>query len=104
MTRNILLIVTLLALGSCHNNPQNGAATGSITTTPGAAPPPKPNFKALTFDYKKDPACGMPLTAGVEDTLHYKGKLYGFCSKECKEAFLQNPDSSLAQIIPPLRK
>jgi YHS domain-containing protein len=51
----------------------------------------------LAFDYKKDPSCGMPLTAGVEDTLHYKGKLYGFCSKECKDAFLKDPASYVAQ-------
>jgi YHS domain-containing protein len=41
---------------------------------------------------KKDYSCGMPVTAGIEDTCHYKGKAYGFCSKECKEEFLKDPD------------
>jgi YHS domain-containing protein len=34
----------------------------------------------------------MPLTAELEDTTRYKGKLYGFCSKECKAEFLKDPD------------
>ncbi len=42
-------------------------------------------------DNKKDPNCGMPVTAGIEDTVHYNGKVYGFCSDECKQAFLKNP-------------
>ena len=29
----------------------------------------------------------MPLAAGVEDTLHLNDKIYGFCSKECKDEF-----------------
>ncbi len=55
-------------------------------------------LKSLPFDYKKDPSCGMPLTAGLEDTTTYKGKLYGFCSKECKEAFLKEPAAYTAKI------
>jgi YHS domain-containing protein len=42
-------------------------------------------------DNKKDPNCGMPVTAGIMDTVHYKGKVYGFCSDECRDAFLKNP-------------
>ncbi len=40
---------------------------------------------------KKDPSCGMPMTAGIEDTVHFHGKVYGFCSDECKQIFLKNP-------------
>jgi YHS domain-containing protein len=42
-------------------------------------------------DNKIDPNCGMPVTAGIADTVHYNGKVYGFCSDECKQAFLKNP-------------
>lgn len=49
-------------------------------------------------DNKKDPSCGMPLTAGLEDTAHYKGKVYGFCSKECKNEFLARPDAYIAKM------
>ncbi len=45
---------------------------------------------------KKDFSCGMPVSAGLEDTCQYKGKAYGFCSKECKEEFLKSPERYLA--------
>jgi YHS domain-containing protein len=48
-------------------------------------------FTASMVDNKKDPSCGMPLTAGIEDTVHYDGKVYGFCSDECKQIFLKDP-------------
>lgn len=53
------------------------------------------------FDYKlvqnkKDPACGMPVTAGVSDTAHYKDLTLGFCSKECKDIFEKSPENLLA--------
>ncbi len=50
----------------------------------------------LLVDNKKDPACGMPVTAGISDTTNYKGHVLGFCSKECKTYFLKNPDAQLA--------
>lgn len=48
-------------------------------------------FRAAMLDSKKDPACGMPSTAAMIDTLVIKGKVVGFCSKECKEAYLKDP-------------
>ncbi|MDP9042173.1 MAG: YHS domain-containing protein [Bacteroidota bacterium] len=33
----------------------------------------------------------MPVSAGIADTVHYNGKVYGFCSDECRDAFLKNP-------------
>ena len=48
----------------------------------------KPKRLPLSLvDNTKDSTCGMPLTAGIEDTLHYKGKVLGFCSTECKNEF-----------------
>lgn len=41
---------------------------------------------------KRDFICGMPVTAGIADTAHYAGKVYGFCASECKAEFLLNPD------------
>jgi YHS domain-containing protein len=48
-------------------------------------------------DNKKDFACGMPVTAGISDTVHYEGKVYGFCSKECKDEFMKDPKGYLAK-------
>jgi YHS domain-containing protein len=47
----------------------------------------------LAFDSKKDLSCGMPISAGVSDTAQYKGKLYGFCSAECKADFLKDAEA-----------
>lgn len=56
----------------------------------------KPDFSKLKFALAKDPSCGMPLTAGIGDTAHYKRKLYGFYSTECKNEFLKNPSAYIA--------
>jgi YHS domain-containing protein len=50
-------------------------------------------YTADMVDNKKDPSCGMPMAAGIEDTVHYMGKVYGFCSDECKQIFLKNPNT-----------
>jgi YHS domain-containing protein len=55
----------------------------------------KKDFSKLVYDSKKDLVCGMPVTAGIEDTASYKGKLYGFCSSGCKDDFIKNPKQFL---------
>lgn len=55
-------------------------------------------FKGLALDNPKDFYCGMDVHKyGISDTLHYKGKIYGFCSKMCKEEFVKTPDKYLTQ-------
>ncbi|MFT4156171.1 hypothetical protein [Parafilimonas sp.] len=49
----------------------------------------KKDFSHIVFATQKDTSCGMPLSAGVEDTLHFNGKVYGFCSTGCKNAFAE---------------
>lgn len=56
-----------------------------------AALHPEKMFKNLKFDNAKDLVCGMPVTAGIMDTVHYKDKVFGFCSKDCKDEFRKNP-------------
>lgn len=60
-------------------------------------PTPKKKFGDVVFDSKKDIVCTMPISAGVTDTLHYKGKVYGFCSSGCKEEFVKAPAKYLTQ-------
>ena len=76
--------------------PKTDASPAMSTVVNAAA-----NLKKLKFDYPKDPACGASLEAGLEDSTEYKGKLYGFCSKECKEKFLNSPETFLANIVTP---
>lgn len=84
---------------SCSNNtadkevPKTDTAKHEThTMTP---PLPEKKFDGIAFANAKDFICGMPVTAGVEDTAHYKEKVYGFCAKECKDEFLKNPEQYL---------
>lgn len=56
----------------------------------------KETFKHVAFAVKKDLVCGMPISAGISDTAHYKNKVYGFCNIACKEEFQKDPESYLA--------
>lgn len=52
-------------------------------------------FKKVSksFGDAKDPVCGMKVN--LEQTQYkstYQGKIYGFCSDECKKTFDQNPE------------
>lgn len=91
------LLISVLAITACHQNPKSvesddagTAATDSMVIKTDSS---KPKFTVAMVDNKKDPNCGMPVTAGIADTVHYKGKVYGFCSDECRDAFLKNPDA-----------
>jgi YHS domain-containing protein len=56
------------------------------------------SYDQALVDNKKDPSCGMPVSAGVSDTLHFKNKVLGFCSTECKESFLKDAKKSFASV------
>ncbi len=46
---------------------------------------------------RKDPICGMMADDTKKDTVHYKNKVYAFCSKYCKEEFVKNPAAHTAK-------
>ena len=101
MKKSIFFVVVMWAMAACHPGGQSAdAAAGRramvMDSTARAAAAFKKTVISLV-DYKKDPACGMPLTTELEDTTRYKGKLYGFCSKECKAEFLKDPDGYSAK-------
>jgi YHS domain-containing protein len=56
------------------------------------------SFDQALVDNKKDPSCGMPVSAGVSDTLHFKNKVLGFCSTECKESFVKDADKMFVSV------
>ncbi len=82
-----LFYLMLLAF-SCNEKPKIETSTVQAPKTDSVQ---KKKFTADMVDNKKDPSCGMPMSAGIEDTVHYNGKVYGVCSEECKQAFLKNP-------------
>ena len=84
-----LLCALLIAACSQQNKP-------TMQETTAVPPDEKGAFKDVKFDNTNDLVCGMPLTAGVGDTAHYNGKVYGFCSKGCKEKFVKSPADYVA--------
>jgi YHS domain-containing protein len=86
------LMGVLFAL-ACNNNPTKEIKSPAFESSPSTADSARTKFTAAMVDNKKDPSCGMPVSAGIADTALFKGKVYGFCSKECKNLFLKNPDS-----------
>jgi YHS domain-containing protein len=100
MSRNFKFLLVSIAFFAACNSDSSKEKT----------PPPAPAATAImpadstkTYDQalvdnKKDPSCGMPVTAGVSDTLHFKNKVLGFCSTECKESFLKDADKSFAAV------
>ena len=56
------------------------------------------DIKVSQLASKIDYSCKMNLEDGsIADTASYQGKLYGFCSAECKADFMKDPEAHLAQ-------
>ncbi len=80
----------LLALAACHSSAKQDSVSAA-GDTPAIAKDTVKTYDASILDNKKDPVCGMPTGAGMEDTLHVNGKVIGFCSKECENEYLKDP-------------
>lgn len=87
MKKIIVLFTIVLFMAHCENKEN---AKNHIETTS------QHKYTPEMVVNKKDFVCGMPTTAGISDTAHYKGDAYGFCSAECKAAFQQDPASYIA--------
>jgi len=84
----IFLVVLITIQFSCQSGndtkgKENEVAIPAADTNKAEEKP----FANIQFASKIDTSCGMPLTAGIGDTLHLNDKIYGFCSKDCKEEF-----------------
>ncbi len=80
---------------SCNNTPNVATKkpVDSVATTPTEV-----KYSASIVDNKKDPSCGMPITAGISDTMHYNNKVIGFCSQECKADFAKDAAKKIASV------
>jgi len=85
----------IAAMTACHNNTNNEDAKKKAMEKVSA--PSEQTLEKVATENKKDFICNMPLTAGIGDTANYKGKIYGFCSKECKKEFEKNPTAYIAK-------
>ena len=94
-TCSLFLAVTLFYV-ACQTAPPKTEKPAADSMTMAKDSTSTNIFEHMIVDNRKDPSCGMPVTAGIGDTAHYKDKLIGFCSKECKEAFQKSPDAMIA--------
>lgn len=81
-----------LILSSCGNL--------SNKETKSSAPVPKKTIgiAVTSLALKNDPVCGMDIKKGeISDTTTYEGKIYGFCSIDCKDEFIKAPAQYLNQ-------
>jgi len=91
----LFTLLLLTVLFACKNSNNANVVEVDHKDSTAVAVPKQP-FDGVEFASKMDLACGMLLTAGVTDTAHFNGKVYGFCSKECKADFLKTPEAFLA--------
>ena len=101
-TKLFFAIIAIIAIQACNGTGQKTTASEPVETTISSGMPDSTAadvhdlYKEVKFDSQKDFVCGMPVSAGVSDTSHYKDKVYGFCSKECKDEFVKNPSAYVA--------
>ena len=93
MAQKLLFIAFAgLVLGSC-NTKQPTEDTSVSVHEPGLV-----DVKLSQLASDKDFICGMQVVEGsIADTASFDGKLYGFCSTECKDLFVTKPADYLAQ-------
>ena len=91
------LVMASLFIVSCGQT-NDKANTSSADTNQVAAMDTtlEKTYAVSLVNNKKDPTCGMPVTAGISDTAHYEKNVLGFCSVECKNEFLKNTKANLA--------
>ena len=84
---SIFLLFSIIIQLSCGGDRSNKPANEAVKPVANTGESNERAFANIRFASAFDTSCGMPLTAGIADTLHVSGKVYGFCSKECKDEF-----------------
>lgn len=92
--KKLVIVFAVMIAAACNDQKPSETKTAPADS---AMKVLKAKYTLNMVDNKIDLSCGMPLTAGIEDTCHYNGKVYGFCSKECKDEFLKNPAGAIKE-------
>lgn len=91
------LVMASLFIVSCgQSNDKANTASADTAQVATMDTTTEKTYAVSLVNNKKDPTCGMPVTAGISDTAHYEKNVLGFCSIECKNEFLKNPKANLA--------
>ena len=91
-TQLIVLTVVFVSCNNAEAPKQEEVDTTAASNMEAAAT----SFPVSMVNNKKDPTCGMPVTAGISDTAHYKDKVIGFCSAGRKDEFKLAPEANIA--------
>ena len=91
-----LLILSMVLLSCGQSNEKANVSDADTNQVATVDTTTEKRYALSLVNNKKDPSCGMPVTAGISDTAHYEKYVLGFCSTECKNAFLKNPKANLA--------
>jgi YHS domain-containing protein len=83
------LLLTLLAFNNFSAGKKKDGSQKAVCTRM------TQDCSAAPDTLRKDPICGMMADDTKKDTVHYKNKVYAFCSKHCKEKFVKNPEANL---------
>lgn len=86
LKRNLSIIVIAVVIASCNQSKPQPEQKPIPQPTQVSAATIKVDINTLASP--NDTICGMPLSLGIADTATVYGKIYGFCSSSCKEAFL----------------
>lgn len=90
--KKIIFGSALLMAAACNQQAKEPATQPQLSPEKPAMSvvPETPGLEKLS-ENKFDPVCGMPVTAGISDTLSYEGHVLGFCSPDCKAEFAKKP-------------
>jgi len=92
MKKIVYILVSFLILSSCKKEEVKNEVKKTIFKKS------ESSLNDLKYANTIDFYCKMNINEfGVSDTVTYKGKLYGFCSKICKEEFIKTPEKYLAK-------
>ena len=96
MSVGLMVFTCSIFLTACGNDHPASSTTTMDSTVNAVTQDSVISYDISLVDNKKDPTCGMPVTAGISDTANYDNKVLGFCAAGCKEEFLKNPKANIA--------
>jgi YHS domain-containing protein len=92
------LVIVILALGvlfavGCQRNAGQPAQQAKTETQQSQATTEETEADTSAASTQAvDPVCGMTVSKDTEYTAEYDGQMYYFCSKECRDQFMADPE------------
>jgi YHS domain-containing protein len=93
--KRILFFVLTAIICSCSQKPKEPEVLTAPALMQSAQKDTNKTAAKIVLAMNNDPVCGMPVAEDYNDTTLYNGKIYGFCSTDCKTEFLKNPKEYL---------